>query len=485
MALKDLHQFIALLEKRGQLHRVRSRVSPVLEIAEVTDRVCKAEKGNVALLFEQVEGSDLPVAMNLFGTEQRMCWALGVDRLDDLGDRVAHLLAMDVPHSLTDKLKKLMEMSEVARFGPKLVSEGPCQEVVETAAPTLAGLPVLQCWPGDGGRYITLPLVFTRDPATGRRNVGMYRLQVYDDQTLGMHWHIHKGGAEHFRHGQERAERLEVAIALGADPVTIYAGSCPLPPIVDEVLFSGWLRRARVEMVRCKTVNLEVPAHAEIILEGYVDPTERRTEGPFGDHTGFYSLEDDYPVFHLTAVTRRRHPIYPSIIVGRPPMEDGPMGRATERLFLPIIRMLQPEIVDINIPPEGGFHNLVIVSVKKSYPGQVRKVMYALWSMGLMMLTKNIIVVDAGVDVQDPREVVWRVANNIDPRRDVVLADGPLDALDYAAPTPLYGSKMGIDGTKKTALDGHTRPWPEEVVMSPEVRALVDRRWREYGLRLG
>ena len=483
MAFRDLHQFAEFLEKKGQLHRVKAAVSPILEISEITDRVCKAAGGNVALLFERVEGSPLPVLMNLFGTEQRMCWALGVDHLDDLGTRVAKLLAMDVPHSLVDKLKKLMEVSEVARFGPKLVTEAPCQEVVETERPSLREIPVLQCWPGDGGRYITLPLVFTRDPATGRRNVGMYRLQVYDDHTLGMHWHIHKGGAEHFRHGEERSRRLEVAIALGADPVTVYSGACPLPPIVDEILFAGWLRRDRVELVKCKTIDLEVPAHAEIVLEGYVDPQERRTEGPFGDHTGFYSLEDDYPVFHLTAVTRRRDAIYPSIIVGRPPKEDGPMGKATERMFLPIIRMLHPEIVDINIPAEGGFHNLVIVSVSKAYPGQVRKVMYGLWSMGLMMLTKNIIVVDAEVNVRAPREVVWRVANNIDPRRDVVFADGPLDALDHAAPAPLFGSKMGIDGTRKTALDGHTRPWPEEVAMTPEVRDLVTRRWKEYGLR--
>ena len=483
MFFKDLPQFVDFLEGKGQLQRIKSPVSPILELAEITDRVCKASGGNSALLFERVEGSSIPVLMNTFGSEQRMCWALGVEHLDDLGDRVAKLLAMDIPTSLADKFRKLVDLSEVARFGPKLVSDGPCQELVETENPTLADLPILKCWPQDGGRYITLPLVFTRDVATGRRNVGTYRLQVYDERTLGMHWHIHKGGAEHFRHGQEAARGLEVAIALGADPVTMYAGSCPLPPIVDEILFSGWLRKDRVELVKCKTVDLEVPAQAEIVLEGYVDPQEQRTEGPFGDHTGFYSLEDDYPVFHLTAVTRRRNPIYPSIIVGRPPMEDGWMGKATERLFLPIMRMIHPEIVDINMPFEGVFHNLVIVSVKKSYPGQVRKVMYGLWSLGLLMLAKNIIVVDENVNVHDPREVVWRVANNIDPRRDVVLVDGPLDALDYASPFSHYGSKMGIDGTRKGLMDGHTRPWPDEVVMSPEVKSLVDRRWGEYGIR--
>ncbi len=487
MPFLDLHDFTAFLEKQGQLARITASVDPALEIAEITDRICKAERGNVALLFENVAGSKIPVLMNAFGTERRMCWALGVDRLDDLGDRVAKLLAMDIPRSLTDKLKKLMQVSEVARFGPKIVAGAPCQEVVETDNPSLEDIPILQCWPKDGGRYITLPLVFTRDPVAGRRNVGTYRLQLYDERTLGMHWHIHKGGAEHYRHMRDAAPdgRLPVAIALGGDPVTIYSGSCPLPPIVDEMVFAGWLRRESVAMVRCKTVPLEVPAQAEIVLEGFVDVTELRTEGPFGDHTGFYSLEDEYPVFHLTAVTRRRDPIYPSIIVGRPPMEDGWMGKATERMFLPIVRMLQPEIVDMAMPFEGVFHNLVIVSVKKSYPGQARKVMYGIWSSGLMMLTKNIIVVDEGVNVHDPREVVWRVTNNIDPRRDVVFADGPLDALDFASPVPHYGSKMGIDGTRKGPMDGHTRPWPEEVRMTPEVKALVDRRWAEYGIDLG
>lgn len=487
MPFRDLHQLVDFLDNQGQLARIKARVSPILEIAEVTDRVCKAERGNVALLFENVEGSTMPVLMNAFGSEQRICWALGVDRLDDLGGRVAKLLAMDVPHSLMDKLKKLVEVSEVARFGPKVVGEAPCQEVVETQNPSLSDLPILQCWPKDGGRYITLPLVFTRDPVAGRRNVGTYRLQLYDDRTLGMHWHIHKGGAEHYRHMRDAAPagRLPVAIALGADPITIYSGTCPLPPIVDEMIFAGWLRRESVPMVRCKTVPLEVPASAEVVLEGYVDVNELRTEGPFGDHTGFYSLEDEYPVFHLTALTRRRDPIYPSIIVGRPPMEDDWLGKATERMFLPIVRMLQPEIVDIAMPFEGVFHNLVIVAVKKSYPGQARKVMYGIWSMGLMMLTKNVIVVDEDVNVHDPREVVWRVTNNIDPRRDVVFVDGPLDALDFASPTPHYGSKMGIDGTRKGPDDGHTRPWPEEVRMTPEVRTLVDRRWKEYGLDLG
>lgn len=484
MAFKDLHQFVDFLERKKQLQRVKAQVSPILELAEITDRACKAPLGGPALLFERVEGSPIPVLMNTFGSEQRMCWALGVDRLDDLGSRIAHMLNPHMPVSFVDRVKKLVELSEVARFGPKLVKEAPCQEVIETVDPSLADLPIIQCWPADGGRYITFPLVFTVDPASGRRNVGTYRLQVYDDRTLGMHWHIHKGGAEHFRHGQERGRRLEVAIALGADPATMYAGTCPLPPVVDELVLAGWLRREKVEVVKGVTVDLDVPAHAEIVLEGYVDPEEQRTEGPFGDHTGFYSLEDQYPVFHLTAVTRRRNPIYPSIIVGRPPMEDGWLGKATERLFLPLIQLIHPEIVDIDMPFEGSFHNLVIVSIRKAYPGQARKVMYGLWSLGLLMLAKNIIVVDEAVNIHDPREVVWRITNNVDPRRDVVMVDGPLDALDYASPVPHYGSKMGIDGTQKGPMDGHTRPWPEEVTMTAEIKALVDRRWREYGIRL-
>lgn len=466
------------------LVRVKAQVDSDLEISEITDRVVKSRGGGPALLFENVKGSRLRVLINTFGSEERMCAALGVNKLDDLGARVAKLMAMDVPNNLQEKLQRLMDVSEVVRFRPKLVEKAPCQEIVEVDHPTLDGLPILRCWPGDGGRYITLPLVFTRDPATGRRNVGCYRLQVYDDRTLGMHWHIHKGGAEHYRHGQEQGRRLPVAIALGGDPVSVYSGTCPLPPIVDEMLFAGWMRHESVEMVKCKTVDLEVPAHAEIILEGYVDPDERRTEGPFGDHTGFYSLEDEYPVFHLTAVTRRRDALYPTIIVGKPPMEDVWMGKATERMFLPLVKMVHPEIVDMNMPAEGGFHGIVVVSVKKSYPGQVRKVMYGIWSMGLMMLAKNVLVVDADVNVHDPSELAWRFANNVDARRDIVIVDGPLDALDHSSPTSHYGAKLGIDATQKSPLDGHTRPWPDEVRMSPEVQALVDKRWREYGINL-
>ncbi len=485
MAFDDLHEFVEHLDKRGQLRRITTPVKRELEIAEIADRVVKgpADK-NVALLFERVEGSSMPLLINTFGTAQRTAWALGVEELDELQVRIAKLLDLRMPGSLFDKLKKLGDLFDVAKAGPKLVRSGPCQEVVETESPSLRGLPILWCWPQDAGYYITFPLVITRDPETGQRNVGTYRLQVFDDRTLGMHWQTHKGGAEHEREARRLGrERIEVAIALGGDPTLMYAGTAPLPPGVDEVVFAGWLRGKGIELVKARTVDLEVPAQAEIVLEGYVDPTEHRLEGPFGDHTGYYSLAADYPVFHLTALTRRREPLYPTIIVGRPPMEDYWLGKASERLFLPIIRVVLPEVVDLHMPAEGVFHNLVIVSVKKRYPGQVRKVMYGLWGLGLLMLAKTIVVVDEWVNVHDLSEVAWRVTNNIDPARDLVVVEGPMDDLDHAALRPKYGGKLGIDATEKRApLDAVGQPWPEEIRMSEEVRRRVTERWGEYGL---
>ncbi len=485
MAFRDLRDFLRLLEQRGQLCRITAPVRRELEITEIADRVIKGPAArNRALLFERVEGFAMPVLINTFGSAERMAWALGVERLDELGDRVQKLLDLRVPGSLLEKLRKGLELLELARIGPKVVRSGPCQEVVETERPSLADLPILWCWPKDAGYYITFPLVITRDPVTGLRNVGTYRLQVYDERTLGMHWQTHKGGAEHEREARRLGrERIPVAIALGADPATMYTGTAPLPPGLDELLLAGFLRGEGVELVRCRTVDLEVPAHAEIVLEGYVDPTETRTEGPFGDHTGYYSLAHPYPVFHLTAVTRRRDPIYPTIVVGRPPMEDYWLGKATERLFLPLIRTVLPEVVDLNMPAEGVFHNLVIVSVRKRYPGQVRKVMYGLWGLGLLMLAKTVVVVDEWVNVHDLSEVAWRATNNIDPARDLVIVEGPADDLDHAALRHRYGGKLGIDATEKRApLDRVEQPWPEEIRMSDEVRARVARRWGEYGL---
>jgi 4-hydroxy-3-polyprenylbenzoate decarboxylase len=480
VAFADLRAFVAHLDARGRLRRVRAPVSRDLEIAEIVDRVSKAPgAGNVALLFERVEGFDVPVLANAFGAEERTAWALGVERLDELGERVAKLLDLRMPGTFAERLRKLGTLLDVARAAPRRVDAAPCQEVVETARPSLAGLPALRCWPKDGGRYITLPQVFTRDPRTGARNVGMYRLQVFDDMTLGMHWQTHKGGAEH---EHRAAGRMPVAIALGGDPAMIYAASAPLPPGVDEVVFAGWLRGTGVELVRCRTVDLEVPAQAEIVLEGWVDPAERRLEGPFGDHTGYYSLARDYPVFHLTAVTRRARPIYPTTLVGRPPMEDYWLGKATERLFLPIIRLMLPEVVDMNMPAEGVFHNLVIVSIRKRYPGQARKVMQALWGMGLMMLAKTIVVVSEHVNVHDLSEVAWRATGNIDPARDLLVLEGPMDDLDHAARRHRFGGKLGVDATEKDATDDLGQPWPEEIRMTDEIRALVTRRWQDYGL---
>ncbi|HEY7520391.1 MAG TPA: menaquinone biosynthesis decarboxylase [Methylomirabilota bacterium] len=480
MAFTDLREFVAHLERRGRLRRVAVPVSRDLEITEIVDRVSKTRgAGNVALLFERVEGFDMPLLVNAFGSEDRMADALGVERLDALGERIARLLDLKLPGSFLDKFKKLGTLLDVAKAAPRRVGHAPCQELVETTSPSLAALPALLCWPGDGGRYITLPSVFTRDPATGARNVGMYRLQIFDDRTLGMHWQLHKGGAEHHHRA---TGRMPVAIALGGDPAMMYAACAPLPPGIDEVVFAGWLRGGGVEMVPCRTIDLEVPAHAEIVLEGYVDPAEHRREGPFGDHTGYYSLARDYPVFHLTAVTRRARPIYPTTIVGRPPQEDYWLGKATERIFLPVMKLMLPEIVDINMPAEGVFHNLVIVSIRKRYPGQARKVMMALWGMGLMMLAKTIVVVSEHVNVHDLSEVAWRVTGNIDPKRDLMIIEGPMDDLDHSAVRHRYGGKLGIDATEKGPMDDLGQPWPEEIRMSDDVRARVTQRWKDYGL---
>ena len=482
MAFRDLREYIAFLEGRGELKQIGVEVSRELEITEIADRVVK--KGGPALLFENVRGYSVPVLINMFGSEARTAAALGVERLDDLGERLGKYIGLaqgPLPASMFDKLKVLGQLAEFASYAPKVVESPPCQEVV-LDPPTLAPFPILKCWPLDGGPFITLPLVVTRDPATRQRNVGMYRLQVYDDRTTGMHWHLHKGGAQHYRSSEEKERRLEVAVAVGADPATIYAATAPLPPGIDEFLFAGFLRRERVELARCRTVNLEVPAHSEIVLEGYVDPAERRLEGPFGDHTGYYSLAEEYPVFHLTCVTHRRNPIYAATIVGRPVMEDYYLGKATERMFLPLIKMMLPEVVDLSMPPAGVFHNLVVVSIRKQYPGQARKVMYGLWGLMLLALTKTIVVVDEDTDVHDQAEVAWRVLNNVEPRRDLVIVEGPLDALDHAAPQAHFGGKLGVDATRKGPSEGHAREWPGDIVMDPEIVRLVDRKWRELGL---
>jgi 4-hydroxy-3-polyprenylbenzoate decarboxylase len=484
MRYKNIRDFIDLLEKKGELCRIKTPVSRDLEITEIADRTVKS--GGPALLFENVQGYDVPVLINMFGTHRRMALALGVYDLDELTRRVRELLDLmrGPPSGIAGKLRTLGDLVSVARTQPKTVSRAPCQEVVLTGDDVdLNIIPALKCWPLDAGRYITLPLVISHDPESGQRNVGMYRMQIYDGKTTGMHWQTHKVGAHHYRVSEEQEkDRLEVAVALGGDPATIWSGALPLPPGMDEFGVSGFIRQQAVEMVRCKTVDLEVPAQAEYALEGYIVPGELRAEGPFGDHTGYYSPAEEYPVFHVTAITHRRDPIYPTTMVGRPPTEDFFMGTATARLMLPAVQMTLPEVVDFNMPAEGVFHNLIIVSIKKEFPGHARKVMHALWGLGLLMLAKTIVVVDHFVDVQDLSEVAWRVTNNIDPRRDVVFADGPIDDLDHASPVPRYGSKMGIDATAKGALDGHTRDWPSDIVMSEEIKRLVDGKWNEYGI---
>lgn len=480
MAYKDLREFIKVLEARGLLRRVSAEVDPNLEIAEINDRIVK--QGGPALLFERTRGTKLPCVVNLFGSYERMKLALQVESLDDIGKEIIEFLEPEIPTNFIEKLKALPKLKKLSEFLPKYVKNGPCKEVIIKDNPSLHDIPVLKTWPGDGGPFITLPLVFTKDPETGSRNCGMYRMQVFDGQTTGMHWHMHKDGASHYRKAEARGERLPVAVVIGSDPAVMYCASAPLPPDIDEMLLAGFLRKSPVELVACETVPLEVPANAEIVLEGYVDPRERRLEGPFGDHTGYYSLEDMYPVFHITCITMRKDAIYPATIVGKPPMEDCFMAKATERIFLPLLRKTLPEIVDMNLPLEGVFHNIALISIDKKYPGHARKVMYALWGLGQMSFTKMIVIVDKSVDVQNPGEVAWRVGNNVDPKRDVVIVEGPLDVLEHASAIPAYGGKMGIDATKKWPSEGFTRPWPDDIVMSGDIKKLVDSRWSEYGL---
>jgi 4-hydroxy-3-polyprenylbenzoate decarboxylase len=478
-----LRELVDVLEQRGELRRVRVPVDAELEISEITDRVSKGPApANVALLFENVRGHSMPVATNLFGSASRMAAALGAPSLDAVGERLGALLSPELPRGVRAVMDRLRAGLQAARSMPHRVDKAPSQEVVVTGeAVRLSELPILKCWPLDGGRYITLPLVITRDPVSNVRNVGMYRLQEYDDRTLGMHWQIHKGGAEQSERYPAGA-RIPVAVAIGGDPAATYAASAPLPPGIDEFLFAGWLMRRRMRMVKGVTVDLDVPADADIILEGWVDPAERRTEGPFGDHTGYYSLADEYPVLHLTAMTMRRDPIYPATLVGRPPMEDYWLGHATERIFLPLLRLVQPEIVDYHMPPEGVFHNCVIVSMRKRYPGHVAKVCFAVWSTMQLANSKVVVVVDEDIDPHDLHEVAFRALSNVDPRRDTILVDGPLDVLDHGGPSFARGSKIGIDATRKGALDGYQRPWPPDIVMDPRVVELVERRWAEYGL---
>ncbi len=502
MAYKDLREFTARLEREGELRRIAAEVDVDLEITEITDRVSKA--GGPALLFERPRSAkdsirySMPLLINALGSRKRMELALQVSSLGDVAQRIEELLEMKPPEGFLDKVKLLPKLAEIGAFFPKMVKTGPAQEVTERQDFSLARFPIMKCWPQDAGRFITFPMVITRSPKTGRRNVGCYRMQVYDDRTTAMHWQIHKGGAEHFRWlerqalggkdqsgppgRKEIARQMEVAVAIGADPATMLSGVLPLPADLDEFLFAGFLRQEPVELVRCETVDLEVPAQAEIVLEGYVDLDDIREEGPFGDHTGYYSLEDKFPAFHLTCITRRRDPIYVSTLVGPPPMEDYWMGHAVERLFLPLMRKQMPEVVDMHMPAEGIFHNLMIVSIRKSYPGQARKVMNAIWGLPGAMFTKCIVVVDHDVDVHNLREVAWKALNHIDPERDIQFVLGPVDQLEHASRLPNFGSKMGVDATRKWPTEGFARPWPDQIVMDENTKKKVDAMWTSLGL---
>jgi 4-hydroxy-3-polyprenylbenzoate decarboxylase len=481
MAYESLSAFIEFLEKKGELIRIPDEVDPVLEVTALVDKVSKSPNGGKALLFEKPKGSAYPLLINAFGSKQRMAWALGVDNIEEHAQAIREMLDLKPPKGLVEKLKFLPKLAEIGKFPPVEVSKGACQEVVERD-PDLTTLPVLKCWPQDGGLTITLPLVYTQDPETGIRNIGMYRMQVYDKKTTGMHWQVHHGGAGHHRKAEKMGKRLEVAVGLGGDPALTYAATAPLPEGIDELLFAGFLRKKPVELVKCKTVDLWVHADADFVLEGYVEPGERRREGPFGDHTGYYSLADDYPVFHVTCVTRRKNPIYLTTVVGKPPMEDGWLGKATERLFLPLLQKVLPEVVDMDMPVAGVFHNLVIVSIDKQYPQHARKVMSALWGLGQMMLNKILVVVDKDTEVHDYNQVLWRVGNCMDAKRDTLIVDGPLDVLDHASPQWGWGGKIGIDATRKWKEEGFNREWPDELTMDPAVEAKVMPLLKKYGL---
>ena len=472
----DLRDWIDLLEREGELARVSAEVDPDLEITEIVDRTVKS--GGPALLFERPKGSSHPLLINQFGTERRMCLAFGVDSLDDVAGKLEDVLELQPPQGLVDKVRGLKKLKSIADSLPKTVSRGACQEVVLTGDDVDLGLlPIQRCWPGDPAPFITLPAVITKDPRTGVRNVGMYRMQKIDARSTYMHWQIHKDGRADYL---ATDGKIPVAVALGLDPVTAYSASAPLPKHIDEFMLAGFLKGAPVELVRAKTVDLDVPANAEIVLEGTIEKGEVGLEGPFGDHTGYYTPPEPFPVFRISAITMRRDAIYPSIVVGKPVQEDAWLGKATERIFLPAIKLTVPEIVDYDLPVAGAFHNCVIVSIKKAFPGHAHKVMHAIWGLGMLSLSKSVVVVDAHVNVHDYNEVFFYVGANVDPKRDIVITEGPLDHLDHAPTLQFFGGKIGIDATAKGPLEG-TREWPEEIEMSAAIRDLVDARWAEYG----
>jgi len=510
MAYRNLTEFIADLEADGQLVRVAAQVDPALEIAEIARRQMRSDcpeglggapatdpvngrYGGKALLFERPRGSSLPVLINAFGSYARVCQALECDSLESLAGRVAEILTPDIPAGWVAKLKKLPELARLASFAPKVVSGSPaCQEVVLTSdAADLTALPALQCWPDDGAghpdgpvarRYITFAAVLTTDPNSGTPNLGMYRLQLFGPRRCGMHIHPHHDGARHWRAWRDRGENMPAAIILGGPPVLPLAATAPLPPGIDELLFAGFCRQRGVELAPCKTINLNVPAGAEIVIEGTVSATETRLEGPFGDHTGFYSPAGEFPVFEVSAITHRRRAVFPATVVGFPPMEDYFLGKAVERIFAPALRAIVPDIIDYDLPMFGAFHNFVFVKIRKAYPYHARRVMHAIWGAGQLGLAKCIVVVDDDVNVHDPNDVWFHVGANVDPTRDLEITRGPLDILDHAAIAPGAGGKLGIDATRKLPGEGPTRPFPNPSRMTADIIDLVTRRWADYGL---
>jgi 4-hydroxy-3-polyprenylbenzoate decarboxylase len=482
--MDSLRDWIKVLDDAGELTRISAEVDPYLEISEITDRVSKEQgTSNKALLFENVKGSDMPVFINGFGSRKRCAISLGKSSIDEHAQRLRDVLDQAPPEGIVDKLKMIPKLAGMAKWMPKKVSSAPCQEVVIQGDDVdLSKLPVLTTWPDDAGPFVTFPLCVTQDPESGRRNLGTYRLQVMGKTTTGFHSHLHKDARRHLAMAAERGERIPVAVVIGADPYTCFASVIPAPPDLDELLIAGFLRDKGVPLVKCKTVPLEVPATAEIVLEGWVDPKELVTEGPFGDHTGFYSLADLYPVFHVECITHRKDPVYHTTLVGRPPQEDCWMTEGIERLLLPILQKQFPEVLDYRMPFEGVAHNLMYLRIKKSYPGHARKIMNAIWGLGQAMFTKVIVVVDEEVDIHSDSEVAWQVLNHIDPQRDLEFTLGPIEVLDHASRAACYGSKVGIDATRKWPEEGFTREWPQAIVMSDDVKQRVQKRWSEYGL---
>ncbi|MGO9246578.1 MAG: menaquinone biosynthesis decarboxylase [Verrucomicrobiia bacterium] len=474
MAYDSLRDFVQKLDAAGELKRISVEVDPVLEITEIADREMKLPGGGKALLFEKCKGSQFPLLINAYGSTKRMALALGVNDVEDIARELEGLLKAKPPTSFKEAVSLLGTAFELRHAKPKSVNSGTCKQIVQQK-PNVNTLPIQKCWPQDAGRFVCMPLVITRDPDNGSRNVGTYRMQVIDERTTFMHWQLHKTGARHWRRYMELKQRMPVAVALGGDPAYAFAATAPLPDGIDEMMLAGFLRKKSVEMVKCDTNDLEVPADCDFVLEGYVEPEGKLDlEGPFGDHTGYYTPPEPYPKFHIERITHRRDAIYPSTIVGVPPMEDFYMGTASVRIFLPVFKTNFNEIVDMALPAEGAFHNLVIVSIKKQFPYHAMKVMHGLWGMGQMMFTKIIVVVDADVNVHDTSEVLFRLTANIDPERDIIFTKGPADVLDHATPIMGFGSKIGIDATHKLKGEANTRPWPPIIKMDDAAKKRVD-----------